>query len=224
MTWLSADDDWPIHPRHEAQKALKRAKDAGWFLKELSGHGFAWLQCPVDEHDDRCRLQIYSTAGDKSGTATAQAIENTLQRCERQLPAVDQTAVRETLRKLAKVGELLDYAESLRGSQEAAHRADDIYEGALEMDEAGDREAADVEIGHELDRSERLEVEAWTGAAAFGLGHPWPPTEGAQKLIDAAKERFDEIMQGLPTGDMTDDIRDQIDFLTARFGAFNSDA
>lgn len=184
--WIGSDDPWPLHPRPEAQKALKRARSAGWLLKpSKNGHSFGWLGCGhIGESISECRKSISCTSGAADGSTTARVIDDVMRKC----PHVSDTSDAERKAEktpsadvlLGRIAGLLRAAELLIERDAAQQRAldlidDDHLDEDVAMDAAIDAERA------------ATDCEQSALMATYGEGWAtWPPQDGARHLVDLA--------------------------------------
>lgn len=115
--WKSPGAQWPEHSRPEAQKALQRARRAGWWLKKSSAGAKVWgaITCsdPNLPADQRCSTIVMSTSGSADGSETARALDGFVRKCQhiRELVPADTMVQAQGL--VASAAKCLDAARAL---------------------------------------------------------------------------------------------------------------
>jgi hypothetical protein len=217
MTWLGPSDDWPTHPRSEARKKLKLARDIGWSFKP-GGH-FGSIRCPYPAHHsgpERCILLIHKTSGPQDGSIAARKIQQKIARCQKRTQQSVARSPTELRDELDQIEILIGHAQDLQmaGNRrtQAARKLDDFpadgtkadEERAIEESEAFEQQGSELELG------------AWIGAMDFGLGEPWPPERGAARLFDAVKIKLIGFQAGLTVDETDPSITSRIEQLLAQ--------
>jgi hypothetical protein len=219
MSRLGPEDAWPIHPRKEARDALFEARRQRWTLIEFSAHVFGKIQCLVHT-DPACEVTIFSTGrGDKSGAVTAKIVRDKLRGCRNReggnepVPPADPHGALVRAERLTEAAERLQMSERLRSqSEDRLARAEDATD-----DEAGERL---LEEAYVADAGASVEDRAaWHDAHRFGLGEPWPPSEGAAELKEAALEQLEIARNGSLAVDDPEDFKARLSLLEQRLSA-----
>lgn len=218
--WLSPHDAWPAHPDKEAQKALRDAKDAGWWFKPSQGHVFGTLTCTepegmVRQHSDQvCTAKVYSTAG-RSG-ATANHIRDQIRTCRHGASEGPATAplgreaevwrLREAQRHLDAAERLLDACDALIARHGHQARAEELLQAAAEQRDNAIQALAFKRAAVEEDAASHAARRAQGLAEETGWGRPWPPDDPASQLLDPAEASLEEAERVLdPAAGLDDD-------------------
>lgn len=202
--WSGPDEAWPTHPRPLANRALKRARRAGWFLRKSSGKAHVWglITCgdPGLAPEQRCTTSVMSTAGPADGSATARVIEDLVGKCphKRADPAPD---LREQARELAEsAAKCLQAAQSLFEAGQHRDLVEDYLRQALD-----DATEADQLVERAVrEESAANEADAAAEAAASDTG--LTVNSGTRNLAIAARTRAAKAKQ-LVSGDSDREAR-----------------
>lgn len=206
MTWLGPDEEWPTHSRPDAQRALQEVREAGWSLRP-AGHTFGKVSCPYEGHS-QCEFTVFSTPkGDQSGSETAIRLRRKLRKCEALLVEEnEQRTAASVAEALNEVADLVGIAETLRQSEVLHDERDRV---ASDAEDEPDPIVADDLLDDAIEieaLADELELKAWTGAATFELGAPWPPSEGAIQLARAAREKIIEVIEDQTLDETTEAV------------------
>ena len=192
VDWLTADEEWPKHPRKEAAGALDRARQQGFQFASASSHAFGRLRCV--QHTPACELVIFTTAaGDKSGAMTAKIIGDKLRSCRNKEPSSTPGVLDEPSLLLTRAERLMDAADRLRASEHFQIHSDDRLGRALAASSDNTAEGLMKEAAEADSRAAFESRAAWVEACRFGVGDPWPPEDGAKELEREVRTQLESL-------------------------------
>lgn len=185
MKVLGPGDPWPSHDGADAQKALEKARRAGWTLQKYDGHSWGRIQCPHGHSEPSCSFTVFKTASDKSSSVAGQGILAKLRQCEKRRRGVDGADVPEMdpAEALASAERLMGAAEMLRASEWAAAGRDELLEDAEAAVPPDDDRFIEDAIAADR-RATESSLSARAIAYSYDFGEPWPPEEGVSTLTD----------------------------------------
>jgi hypothetical protein len=187
--WLGPRDAWPAHSRPLAQRALKRLRVDGWYLKRAKAGAKGWgtVTCAdptLYGPDMRCTTFVSSTSGPADGSETAKTLEALNQKCphDRAGPAAatagsganpdDSDALTEAATLIERAEHAVTAAERLKSHGSHRHLMEDFFARAAE-DVAEAERLLDIALDHEQSATvelEEAEEAARVSGAAVSLG------------------------------------------------------
>ncbi|WP_344062240.1 hypothetical protein [Nostocoides vanveenii] len=209
MPEFAPTDKWPRHPKPWWRDALDMARDYGWSLTQIKGHGWGHIYCPARS----CDYPIYS-----SGTAPegpAKTARRKVERCPHGTVAAESVSHIEAL--LTKAERLIDAADALSLKNKLERRAE-LLDAA---DDLVSQSAAWDEFGLLLAQAEDAEQEAAAAFAAAGERHD--AQAGALDAADGQVRSARDALQRprLPSGEVKR-LKGWADELRARIVAARS--
>jgi len=216
--YLGPDEQWPKHPRPMPRAALERARQAGWWFEEVSGHGFGRIRCRPphldDGRTDACKVPIWSSSGSDDGSTTARAIDDQVRKCPHQselprTPPDPEASARLASGRLAQASALILAAEALIQEADARKDSETLLNEAISRLDRGEAETAE-ELERRAGELEEVATaeqrRAYTAALRADAYDPWPPADGARELATEAKAALDEaeeMIEGADPGNRT---------------------
>lgn len=187
--WLGPQDVWPAHSRPLAQRALKKLRAAGWFLKKANAGAKGWgvVTCAdptLYGLEVRCSTYVLSTSGPADGSETAKALDALREKCTHDHPVPgttspgssggsgDAEALDEAAALIERAEHAVTSAERLKAHGSHQDLVEDFFAQA-EADVADAERLLELAVEHEKSAAVELseaEVAARVSGASASLG------------------------------------------------------
>lgn len=155
---------------------------------------FGRLRCgtPDERGEDACKVGVFSSAGARDGSDTAQVIRDALRGCSHDRETVDpeseldpDVAATEAKVRLARLRNLLTSASALLAEAEQ-HREIDRLLAEVTTPPREPTEADEAQLRALEDRAARDQGKGLAMGTAAGVV-PWPPDEGCAEVLRIAE-------------------------------------